>query len=90
MGNIRLFETATIRSFYHLEEDQWYFSIVDIIAVLTNSTNPADYLKKLRKRDVGLGTYLGTNCPQVSMLNQSGVKRKNFKSLINKENLNLD
>lgn len=76
MENIRLFETTKIRSFYHHDENQWYFSIVDIIEVLTNSVNPTDYLKKLRKRDTELGVYLGTNCPQVEMLNQSGIKRK--------------
>lgn len=76
MSNIKLFETASIRSFYDEEQEKWYFSIVDIVEVLTNSTNPTDYLKKLRKRDTALGTFLGTNCPQIAMINQSGIKRK--------------
>lgn len=76
MSNIKLFETASIRSFYDEQNDKWYFSIVDVVEVLTNSSNPTDYLKKLRKRDTDLGTFLGTNCPQIAMVNKSGVKRK--------------
>jgi hypothetical protein len=48
---------------------------VDVIAALTDSVNATDYLKKLRKRDVELGSYIGTNCPQVEMLT-NGKKRK--------------
>jgi hypothetical protein len=76
MSNIKLFETASIRSFYDEQNDKWYFSIVDVVEVLTNSSNPTDYLKKLRKRDPELGSFLGTNCPQIAMVNKSGVKRK--------------
>lgn len=73
--NIVLFENRQVRRYYDSENEIWYFSIVDIIEVLTESVNPTDYLKKLRKRDTELGTYLGTNCPQVEMLS-NGKKRK--------------
>lgn len=43
MTNIKLFETASIRSFYDAENEKWYFSIVDVVEVLTNSINPTDY-----------------------------------------------
>ncbi len=76
MTNLKLFETASIRSFYDEKNEKWYFSVVDVIEVLTNSLNPTDYLKKLRKRDTELGNFLGTNCPQIAMVNKSGVKRK--------------
>jgi hypothetical protein len=76
MTNLKLFETASIRSFYDEENEKWYFSIVDVVEVLTNSLNPTDYLKKLRKRDTELGNFLGTNCPQIAMVNKSGIKRK--------------
>ena len=60
---VKLFEQKTIRSYWNEKEEQWYFSVVDIIEALTDSVNPTDYLKKLRKRDSELGNYLGTNCP---------------------------
>ena len=75
MSNFKLFEGKQIRSYWNEKEEQWYFSVVDIIEALTNSVNPTDYLKKLRKRDSELGSYVGTNCPQVEMLT-NGKRRK--------------
>jgi len=71
---IAIFKGKGIRRTIH--NDEWYFSIVDVIEALTDSINPTDYLKKLRKRDNELKTYLGTNCPQVEMLTETGKKRK--------------
>lgn len=76
MSNIKLFQEKKIRSAWNEEEQQWYFSVVDVVEVLTDSVNPTDYLKKMRKRDEALATYLGTNCPQVEMLTDTGKKRK--------------
>jgi hypothetical protein len=75
MSPIKLFEQKEIRSYWNASEEQWYFSVVDIVGALTDSVNPTDYLKKLRKRDPEIGSYLGTNCPQVEMLS-NGKKRK--------------
>ena len=75
MNNLKLFEGKQIRSYWNEKEEQWYFSVVDIIEALTDSVNPTDYLKKLRKRDSELGSYIGTNCPQVEMLT-NGKRRK--------------
>jgi hypothetical protein len=75
MSNLKFFEGKQIRSYWNEKEEQWYFSVVDIIETLTNSVNPTDYLKKLRKRDSELGIYVGTNCPQVEMLT-NGKRRK--------------
>ncbi len=74
--NLVIFENKQIRRYYDAENEVWYFSVVDIIQALTDSVNPTDYLKKLRKRDISLGSYVGTNCPQVEMLTQEGKKRK--------------
>lgn len=68
MSNIKLFEQREIRSYWNEKEEQWYFSVVDIVEALTDSVNATDYLKKLRKCDSELGSYIGTNCPQVEML----------------------
>jgi len=73
---IKLFETKQVRTVWNEAEEEWYFSIVDVVGVLTDSVNPTDYLKKLRKRDIFLGEYLGTNCPQIEMMTETGKKRK--------------
>lgn len=73
---IGLFNDKTIRSHWDTEQEAWYFSLVDVVAVLTDSANPTDYLKKLRKRDALLADYLGTNCPQVAMQTVTGKSRK--------------
>jgi len=76
--NLVLFESKQVRRFYDSENEVWYFSVVDIVQALTDSINPTDYLKKLRKRDNELGIYLGTNCPQVVFLTLDGKKSENL------------
>ncbi|GAB1418942.1 BRO family protein [Bacteroidales bacterium] len=75
-NSIKLFEDKKIRSAWNEEEEEWYFSVVDVIDVLTDSANPTDYLKKLRKRDTLLADYIGTNCPYVAMTTETGKQRK--------------
>ena len=58
------------------QDNEWYYSLVDVVGILTDSANPTDYLKKIRKRDVELGSYIGTNCPQVEMKTSTGKKRR--------------
>ena len=72
---IQLFEGNKVRIVWDEEQEKYYFSVVDIVQVLTGSTHPTDYLKKLRKRDPELGSFLGTNCPQVEMRTFTGKKR---------------
>ncbi len=73
---IALFEKKEIRKIWDEKEKLWYFSVVDVVGALTDSVNPTDYLKKIRKRDEELKNYIGTNCPQVEMTTFSGKKRK--------------
>ena len=75
-NSIQLFEDRKIRTAWDEEKEEWYFSVVDVVAVLSDSANPTDYLKKMRKRDEQLASYLGTNCPQVEMTGSTGKKRK--------------
>lgn len=75
-NSIQLFEDRKIRTAWDEEKEEWYFSVVDVVAVLSDSANPTDYLKKMRKRDEQLASYLGTNCPQVAMMGATGKKRK--------------
>ena len=76
MDEIKLYENKQIRSVWDEEKEEWYFSVVDVVGVLSESKNPTDYLKKMRKRDEQLAFYIGTNCPQVEMKSSSGKKRK--------------
>ena len=69
-----VFQGKEVRRAWH--NNEWYYSLVNIVGVLTDSTNPTDYLKKIRKRDTELGSYIGTNCPQVEMETSTGKKRK--------------
>ena len=74
-NSITVFENKKIRRHYDAENEVWYFSLVDIVEALTESKNATDYLKKLRKRDTELNSYIGTNCPHVEML-ANDKKRK--------------
>lgn len=73
---IKIFEEKKVRVVWDDETEEWYFSVIDIIAVLTDSSNPTDYFKKMRKRDEQLALFVGTNCPQITMLTETGKKRK--------------
>ncbi|MBU2495038.1 MAG: hypothetical protein KJ935_00825 [Candidatus Omnitrophica bacterium] len=73
---ITVFEGKKIRRVYDEKTETWYFSVVDIIFALTESANPTDYLKKLRKRDPEIASYIGTNCPQIEMATETGKNRK--------------
>lgn len=74
--SLAIFEGKKIRRVWDEKTETWYFSIVDIVKVLTNSVNPTDYLKKLRKRDSELANYLGINCPQVEMFTETGNQKQ--------------
>jgi len=60
-NKIIVFKNSKIRRKWY--KNEWYYSIVDIISILTDSVNPTDYFKKIRKRDDELKNYIGTNCP---------------------------
>lgn len=74
--DVKMFEGSQIRSVWDNEREEWYFSIVDVVGVLSESKNPTDYLRKMKKRDDILASYLGTNCPKVGMVSTNGKIRK--------------
>ena len=75
--NIQLFEDKKIRTAWNEEEEEWYFSIVDVIAVLTDSPNPNNYWKVLKKRLKAEGNQSVTNCNQLKLKSPKDGKRYN-------------
>ncbi len=75
MSNIRLFQDKKLRSIWNDEEEKWYFSIVDIIAVLTNSTDAGAYWRKLKERLKKEGNETVTNCHSLKMEAADGKMR---------------
>jgi len=65
---IKLFETKQVRSIWNVDEEKWYFSIVDVIGILTDSPNPNNYWKVLKHRLKKEGSQLVTNCNQLKMI----------------------
>ena len=75
MSNIKLFEHKQIRSHWDAAEEKWYFAIVDIIAVLTDSANPQVYWRVLKKRLAEEGNETVTNCNGLKMQAPDGKQR---------------
>ena len=73
--NILLFEDQKIRTAWNEEIEEWYFSIVDVIAVLTESKNPAAYWRKLKQRMKEEGNETVTNCHGLKMTAADGKRR---------------
>ena len=76
MSQIKLFESKQIRSVWNETEEKWYFSVQDVIEVLTDTVNVKDYIKKMKKRDPQLNFNWGTICPPVEMTAADGKRRK--------------
>lgn len=74
--SIQLFEQQTIRTAWDEQTEEWYFSVQDVVAVLTDSKDPKQYIKKMRSRDPELNSNWGTICTPVQMVAADGKKRK--------------
>ena len=82
---IKLFEEKKVRSVWNEEEQQWYFVVVDVIEILTDSKNPTDYIKKMRKRDPVLSEGWGQLVTPLGVQTAGGTQRincANVKSLL--------
>ncbi|OQX79777.1 MAG: phage antirepressor protein [Bacteroidetes bacterium 4484_276] len=67
MSNIKLFESKQIRAIWNSKDQKWYFAVIDVVEVLTESINPKDYIKKMRRRDEQLNSNWGTICPPLKL-----------------------
>jgi hypothetical protein len=70
--SVKLFNDKKIRSQWDSEKEKWFFSIVDVVGVLTESPNPRKYWSVLKTRLKKEGSQLATNCSQLKMLSSDG------------------
>src|SRR3990167_4554814 len=69
---IKIFEEKKVRTLWDAEQEKWYLSIVDVIAVLTESPSPRKYWSVLKTRLKAEGSQLATNCSQLKMKSSDG------------------
>ena len=75
-NSIKLFEDKLVRSVWDEEKEEWYFSIVDVVEILTDSSDPKQYIKKMRSRDEELNSNWGTICTPLQMIGKDGKRRE--------------
>lgn len=73
---IQLFEERKVRTVWDDRTEEWYFSVVDVIEVLTDSADPKQYIKRMRSRDAELSANWGTICTLVPMVGADGKQRR--------------
>ena len=73
---IQIFNGQKVRTVWNADEEKWYFSIVDVVAVLTDSADPKQYIKKMKMRDPELKNNWGTICTLVELVSSDGKKHK--------------
>ncbi len=77
MSNLKLFENKNVRTHWDEKEQQWYFSIIDVVEVLTNSSNARDYWFKMKVRiKTEDGLELSTICRQLKLKASDGKMRE--------------
>ena len=69
---IKIFEDKKVRTVWDSETEQWYFCVVDVVEVLTDSKNPTDYIKKMKKRDPSLAEGWGKIVTTLSVQTAGG------------------
>ena len=62
MEKVQIFQDKKVRTHWDAEREEWYFSVVDVVAVLTESLDPAAYWRKLKQRLKAEGNQTVTNC----------------------------
>ena len=77
MSNIKLFESEKIRTVWNELDETWYFVVVDVVRILTDSPNPTDYIKKIRKRDLQLSEGWGQIVTPLSVETAGGKQKLN-------------
>lgn len=81
-NELKVFENQNIRSLYDENLGKWFFSVEDIVKILTDSVNPKDYIKKLKKRDNELSQGWGQIVTPLKMQTAGGVQKVNCSDLV--------
>ena len=71
-NEIKIFEEKKVRTHWDAEQEEWYFSVTDVIGILTGSPNPRKYWSVLKTRLKAEGSQLATNCSQLKMQSADG------------------
>ena len=79
-SSLQIFEEKKVRTVWDDKEEKWYFAVVDVVEVLTDSKNPTDYIKKMKKRDPQLAEGWGQFVTPLSMDTAGGKQRVKGKS----------
>lgn len=74
--SIQLFEERNVRTVWDEEKEEWYFSVVDVVSVLTDSADPKQYIKKMKSRDSELKSNWGTICTLLPLKSADGKMHK--------------
>ena len=74
---IQIFDSKNVRTVWDSDTEQWYFCVVDVVKVLTDSPNPTDYIKKMKKRDYALAEGWGHFVTPLSIQTPGGKQRVN-------------
>jgi prophage antirepressor-like protein len=74
---IKLFEEKKVRTVWDDESESWYFVVTDVVEALTDSANPSDYIKKMKKRDPELAKGWGQIVTPLSVITTGGKQRMN-------------
>ena len=78
---LQIFEERKVRTVWDDEQEKWYFAIADVVEILTESVNPTDYIKKMKKRDPQLAEGWGQIVTPLSLQTAGGQQRVNCASL---------
>lgn len=75
-NTIKLFQERKVRTHWDEEQEKWFFSVQDVVQILTGSKDVKQYIKRMRSRDEEMNSYWGTICTPVEMLATDGKMRK--------------
>ena len=75
-NSLKLFGDKLVRSVWDDEKEEWFFSIVDVVEILTDSADSKQYIKKMRMRDKELNLNWGTICTPLQMIGRDGKRRE--------------